>query len=138
MMMKSNGPICDAERLMAPFLGLVAASPIRLALERKDDYLALFGGALPHVDFTNTMANFEAHVSEPSVEIRFSALLSLWATAKAALDISNAMAAAMRDAIERNEDSAVLQFKPGTTAYEGRVMIDLYRLPTLTMAHDIR
>jgi Peptidase U49 len=128
MMMNSNGPICDAERLMAPFLALVVASPIRLALERKDDYLALFGGALPHVDFTNTMANFEAHVSEPSVEIRFSALLSLWATAKAALHISNAMAAAMRDAIERNEDSAVLQFKPGTTTYEGRVMIDLAKV----------
>jgi hypothetical protein len=51
--------------------------------------------------------------------------LSLWATAKAALQISNAMAAAMRDAIERQANRAVLEFVPGTAAHEGRVLIDL-------------
>jgi Peptidase U49 len=116
---------CDAERLIAPFHDFVIASPIGIAPERKDDYFALFRGSACIVHFSNTQANFEAHVSEPSVEIRFSALLSLWATAKAALQISNAMAAAMRDAIERKANRAILEFEPGTPAYEGRVLIDL-------------
>ena len=116
---------CDAERLMAPFIDFVRASPIRIAPERADDYAALFDGTPPCVDFTNSKANFEAHVGEPSVEIRFSALLSLWATAKAVLRISNAMAAVMRDAIERNANRAALEFELGTPAYEGRVLIDV-------------
>src|ERR1700759_2571915 len=92
----------EAELLMAPFLESVIASPIRVAPERTEDYAALFNGPVPYVDFTNTKANFEAHPGEqPSVDIRFSALLSLWATAKASLRISDAMATAMRSAIDQ-------------------------------------
>jgi hypothetical protein len=97
---------CDAELLTAPFHDFVVASPIAIAPERKDDFLGLFDGALPPVDFTNVKANFEAHVGEPSVEIGFSALLSLWATAKAARQISNAMAAAMRSKGRRTAPSS--------------------------------
>ena len=72
-------------KLIAPFHDVVIACPIGIAPERKDDFFALFGGAPCDVHFTNTKANFEAHVNEPSVEIRFSALVSLWATAKGRL-----------------------------------------------------
>jgi hypothetical protein len=47
---------CDAELLTAPFHDFVVASPIAIAPERKDDFLGLFDGALPPVDFTNTKA----------------------------------------------------------------------------------
>jgi hypothetical protein len=51
--------------------------------------------------------------------------LSLWATAKAAIQISDAMAAAMRDAIARKAKRTFLEFEPGTPAHEGRVLIDV-------------
>jgi hypothetical protein len=52
--MDQDRSACDAERLMTPFIDVVQASPIRIAPERKDDFLALFGGQVPYVDFTNT------------------------------------------------------------------------------------
>lgn len=90
----------DAERLMRPYMELVAQSPSRIAPERAGALLdTVFGGKVADFDFTNGDANFAAYVSVPKVEATFSALLSLWATARASLHIAQAAADARRQGI---------------------------------------
>lgn len=114
-------PTSDAEALVSGFLPSVRAAYFNIAPERANDLNVVLGGPPWIMDFTAGSANFAAHVAEPSVEARYSALLSLWAVAKAALQISQAMA----DASRRNEKSVI--FTPGTPEHEGRYLLDLAR-----------
>lgn len=109
-----------AELLVKDFLVNVRGAATKIAPERESELRAVFGGSAWVMDFCGGKANFVAHPGdEPSVEVRFAALLSLWCIAKAALQISQAMA----DALRRGQTTVA--FAPGTSEYEGRMLLDL-------------
>jgi hypothetical protein len=111
----------DAQTLVGGFLDDIRVAYFRIAPERSNDLAAVLNGPPWIMDFTVGHGNFVAHVGEPSIEVRYSALLSLWAVAKAALQIGQAMA----DASRRHE--AVLNFEVGTPEREGRYLLHLAR-----------
>lgn len=78
----------DAERLIAAFYELVAEAPTRIAPERDQELLDLFGGQKGDVFFTEGDANFLANLKTGAIEVRFAALMSVWATAHACLDLA--------------------------------------------------
>jgi hypothetical protein len=92
-----NGPTKpDAELLMANFAEDVRAVHVHVAPERQSDLGKILGREIWEMDFTNQPANFAAYPDVHRIEVRYAALLSLWAVAKAALQISQAMAEATR------------------------------------------
>jgi len=78
----------DAERLIAAFHNLVAEAPTRIAPERDRELLALFGGQQGEQSATEGEANFFANLKTGAIEARFAALMSVWATAHACLDLA--------------------------------------------------
>ncbi len=85
----------DAEKLMARFHNLVAEAPTRIAPERDHELLFdVFGGKTCELFLKDGEANFFANLEKGSIEARFAALLSLWATAHACLDLADQAARA--------------------------------------------
>lgn len=108
----------DAERLLRSYVDLVAQSPSRVAPERADALLrTIFGGKITELEFTSGPANFEAELDAPKVKASFSALMSLWAVARASLQIAQSVADARRNG------QLSLAVAPGTQLHEARQLI---------------
>lgn len=108
----------DAERLMRSYDDLLAQSPSRIAPERADTLLStIFAGKVLDLEFTSGPANFEAALDVPKVTASFSALMSLWAVARASLQIAQAVADARRN------NRLSLPVDPGTPLYEAHQLI---------------
>lgn len=109
----------NAELLMQGYVELVAQSPSRIAPERADELLhVIFGGKTLDLEYTTGSANFEAFLDVPKITASFSALLSLWAVARASLQIAQAVADA------RRQDLRVLPVINGTPLYEAHQLIE--------------
>jgi hypothetical protein len=111
-------PQSDAERLTNKYVNDVARGPFAIAPERADELLSqIFHGCPWPVDFGNGPANFFANVSEERIEVRFAGLISLWATARAALVIGNEAMEATRSG--KNS----LDTQPGSACSEAYELI---------------
>jgi hypothetical protein len=96
----------DAERLMANYIPAVSTSPYAIAPERAEDLNDTVFGKVPWtIDFTMGPTNFVAYPDKQLIEARFSALLSLWAAANAALTFADVMTKAVRTGM-RDVDTA--------------------------------
>jgi hypothetical protein len=108
----------DAERLMRGFMGAISSAPYAIAPERALDLNAkVFGGEPWTLVFQNGPANFAALVGQREISCSFSALLSLWATARAAVLIGVEAMAATR------AGDAELNAQPGTPVNEALALI---------------
>ena len=103
----------DAEKFTSAFRYAVIESPSRIAPERAEELLNdIFSGQQCEVEFTNGQANFFADVGSSKIEVRYSALLSLWATARASLQLAAAIGEARRTGIQ------TLNSEPGSPVHE--------------------
>ena len=72
----------DAERLIAPFVPAVSRAVYSIAPERAEELNEKIFKQVPwDLDFKTVGELFVAHPSQQLIEVRFSALLSLWAAA---------------------------------------------------------
>jgi hypothetical protein len=96
----------DAERLTKDFIPVVNASPFRIAPERRLELLhEIFNGTPWNLCFRFSPTNFWVDPQTKDITVSFSSLLSIWATAHAALIICDEAAVAMRANITRLDTS---------------------------------
>ena len=115
-------PPTDAERLIKDLCAGVIQSPFALALERQNDLLGIMGGTAWCVEFRPGKANFTAYPADKEIVATYAALLSLWATARAAVLIAEAGLAATR------AGQATLDQHLGTTVCEALELAEAARL----------
>lgn len=91
--------ISDAEKIMRPFGDHVAEAPSYLAPERVPDLKGILGDPPWELVFLDTETNLKAipatEAKSPTLAASYWALLSLWATAKFAVLIGDAVAVAL-------------------------------------------
>jgi hypothetical protein len=126
----------DAERLMVPFIPTVSRAVFSIAPERAEELNdEIFKQAPWDLDFKTDGDLFVAHPSQQLIEVRFSALLSLWAAANAALLFADAMMKAVRE----GKDTVVAS--PGTRLYEAMSLLaaskELIRNPRATWPKNL-
>lgn len=120
----------DAERLMRGFIPQISETPFRIALERHDQLRdEVFGGTPWDLHFVPGPSNFLADPKSKDVYVRFAALLSLWAAARAALLIGQEAVIAQR------EGRTVLEVLPGNAMGEALELLGEARALLADPAH---
>lgn len=112
----------NSQRLCIGYCQAISEAPFRIAPERADELQqTVFGGQPCDLIFENGPANFMAHVGFLKVEARFAALLSLWATARASLQLAVAIGTA------RRAGEVILDVSPGSAAHEAFALVEAAR-----------